>query len=99
MAGGMRRRSDLGNLAERSAAMHRPPPAPAASPPPVRHCWVLGHPSGRLPALLLAWDQRADGWYGRVVHPVEEAGGWVVVEEWLPAPRLEPLSGGPTMRA
>lgn len=60
----------------------------ATQPPDVRHCWVIG-PNGRLPALLLAWEQRIDGWHGRVVHPVEEAEGWVVVEEWLPADRLE----------
>lgn len=60
---------------------------------------MLGHSSGRLPALLLTWHQRPDGWHGRVVHLVEEAGGWVVVEEWLPASRLEPVSGGPTMSA
>jgi hypothetical protein len=95
MAGGMRRRPDLGNLAERSSA--RRGPSPGVCLPPIRHCWVLGHAGGRLPALLLSWGQRADGWYGRVVHPVEEPAGWVVVEEWLPASRLEPVSGAPTM--
>ncbi|QZY30336.1 hypothetical protein [Nocardioides coralli] len=97
MAGGMRRRPELGSLAERSAAMRGEAAAAAPVPPPIRHCWVLGHPAGRLPGLLLGWGQRADGWHGRVVHPVEEVSGWVVVEEWLPASRLEPASDGPTM--
>lgn len=31
------------------------------------------------------------GWQGRVVRPVNEAGEWIVVEEWLPAEYLEPI--------
>jgi hypothetical protein len=54
----------------------------------VKHCWVTG-PSGRLPGLLLSWRQGADGWQGRVVHPVLEPAGWALVEEWLPAGLLE----------
>ena len=84
MAGGMRRRTS-GSLAARVAGTPGRPPPP---PPPVKHCWVIG-PSGRLPGLLLAWRQVADGWQGRVVHPVEEPAGWAVVEEWLPAGVLE----------
>ena len=56
----------------------------------MRPCWVVG-PDGALPGLLLGWEQRAAGWWGRVVHPVRERDdGWVVVEEWLPAERLRP---------
>ena len=75
------------------------PAAPTPSPgPPVpttlRHCWVVG-PSGPLPALILGWERRASGWWGRVVHPVAEGDGddptWVVVEEWLPGERLRPV--------
>jgi hypothetical protein len=88
----MRRRGDFGTLAERAARSQGPDPVPSVpSPPaPVRHCWVVGV-DGALPALLLGWEQRASGWWGRVVHPVSEPdGGWVVVEEWLPADRLRP---------
>ena len=81
MAGGMRRRTS-GSLADRVAGTPRHPP------PTVKHCWVSG-PSGRLPGLLLAWRQGADGWQGRVVHPVPEPAGWALVEEWLPAGVLE----------
>jgi hypothetical protein len=32
-------------------------------------------------------------WQGRVVRPVlEEEGGWIVVEEWVPAEWLSPSS-------
>ncbi len=92
----MRRRGDHGTLAERAARSREQPrePVDVAEPvpeqPPVRHCWVVG-PQGTLPALLLGWEQRATGWWGRVVHPVREQDGrWVVVEEWLPADRLRP---------
>ena len=62
-------------------------PAPA---PAIKHCWVTGR-HGRLPALLLEWRRTAAGFQGRVIHPVVEAdGGWVVVEEWLPAAVLDP---------
>lgn len=80
-----------------AAAVRRPPvgaipPTPEPVPQPsVRHCWVTG-PHARLPGLLLGWEQRVDGWHGRVVHPVEDPDGWVVVEEWLPAGLLEPGS-------
>ena len=46
--------------------------------------------AARAGRFLLAWQQRADGWHGRVVHPVHEPDGWVVVEEWLPAGLLDP---------
>ena len=96
----MRRREDHGTLAERAARAREPlvpdtpvPPTPAT--PAVRHCWVVG-PAGPLPGLLLGWERRATGWWGRVVHPVVEGGPgdprWVVVEEWLPADRLTPIS-------
>ena len=64
-------------------------PAAAPEPPPIRHCWVTDS-HGRLPALLLEWSRREDGWHGRVVRPVLEDGAWLVVEEWLPAGLLDP---------
>lgn len=87
----MRRRGDHGTLAERAARSRGEVPEP---PPPravdgVRHCWVVG-PEGVLPGLLLGWELRAAGWWGRAVHLVPEADGWAVVEEWLPAERLRP---------
>ena len=98
MAGGMnRRRGDHGTLADR-AAVSREPENPIVPPPPpgpdlvpvpqVKHCWVNGD-FGRLPGLLLSWEQRAGGWHGRVVHPIREGEAWHVVEEWLPAAKLE----------
>lgn len=45
-----------------------------------------GH--GRLPGLLLEWRRTAAGWQGRVVRPVLETGGWVIVEEWVGAEKL-----------
>ena len=97
----MRRRGDHGTLAER-AARSRPPETasdPRTPPTPVRHCWVVG-PEGALPGLLLGWEQRASGWWGRTVHPVREQDGrWAVVEEWLPADRLRPGGTAPGERA
>jgi hypothetical protein len=63
---------------------------PAPESLPFRHCWVTGR-DGRLPALLLEWLQRPDGWHGRVVRPVREDDGWQVVQEWLPAGLLGPV--------
>lgn len=56
---------------------------------PVKHCWVADE-HGRLPALLLAWRRTESGYQGRVVRPVPDEDGWVVVDEWLPADRLGP---------
>ena len=56
----------------------------------IKRCWVTDR-HGRLPALLHEWRRTAAGFQGRVIHPVVEPdGGWVVVEEWLPAPVLDP---------
>ncbi len=95
MAGGMRRRTSP-SLAERVAesptvSPSGPRPAPPGTPA-LRHCWVDG-PCGRQPGLLLTWRQGPGGWQGRVVHPVEETAGWVVVEEWLPATLLSAADG------
>ena len=69
------------------------PVTPASLPPApseLKHCWV-NDVHGRLPALLLEWRRTAGGYQGRVVRPVLDADGWLVVEEWLPAQLLEPL--------
>ncbi len=96
MAGGMRRRSDLGTLAERTRGGGHPAKVPgrasgAPQPPalPIKPCWVIDR-HGRLPGLLLEWRRAQAGFEGRVVRAVLEADGWVVVEDWLPASLLEP---------
>jgi hypothetical protein len=83
MAGGMNR-GERRPIGER---IHGSSPGPAAAPA-LKHCWVTDR-HGRLPGLLLEWRRTAEGWQGRVVRPVLESYGWVVVEDWLPAALLE----------
>jgi hypothetical protein len=78
---------------------------PAPQPPlgrgdcPARHCWVAGAVDAegvKRPGLLLEWRQVHGRWEGRVTYvarlrPFEANGGWLVVEEWLPAELLTPL--------
>jgi hypothetical protein len=87
MAGGMNRRANYGTMAERVAATGQADATP--EPPRIRHCFVTDR-YGRLPALLLEWQRRADRWHGRVVRPVLEGDGWAIVEEWLTAELLDP---------
>jgi hypothetical protein len=54
----------------------------------VKPCWVTDR-HGRQPGLLLEWRRRETGYVGRVVRPVLEADGWIVVEDWVPAELLE----------
>jgi hypothetical protein len=90
-----------GTMAERIAATKAAAAAPSrdgdlidpagpASPGPdaLRHCWVRGE-HGRVPGLLVEWRRTASGWQGRVVHPVRDSIGWILVEEWLPAAALD----------
>ena len=85
-----KRGGGFGSMAERVARSRdegaRPPAA--SSGPPIKHCWVLGA-HGRVPGLLLEWRRVAGTWRGRVVHPVPDGAGWVVVEEWVDAGLLE----------
>lgn len=60
----------------------------------VKHCWVDDE-TGRVPGLLLGWEQTEAGFRGRVVRPVVVSGVWYVVEETLPAERLSPAAAGP----
>jgi hypothetical protein len=68
-------------------------------PCPARHCWVAGAVDAegvKRPGLLLEWRQVHGRWEGRVTYvarlrPLEANGGWLVVEEWLPAELLTPL--------
>ena len=77
-----------------------PPLADPAGPDcPARHCWVSGAVDAegvKRPGLLLEWRQVAGRWEGRVTYaarlrPLEANGGWLVVEEWLPAELLTPV--------
>ena len=94
VAGGMNKRGSYGSMADRVARSQgaeaaSPRPEPGSPVPPVKHCWVSDE-HGRLPGLLLAWRRTESGFQGRVVRPVPDADGWVVVDEWLPADRLSP---------
>ena len=68
---------------------------------PARHCWVSGAVDAegvKRPGLLLEWRQVAGRWEGRVTYaarlrPLEANGGWLVVEEWLPAELLTLCDG------
>ena len=77
MAGGMGRRGDGVSLHER---IHGTPPSSERPAPTVKPCWVTDR-HGRLPGLLLEWRWTASGWQGRVVRPVLDGSGWIVVEE------------------
>jgi hypothetical protein len=89
MAGGMGRNEWRRSLSDRAGATQ--PTEPGRGPSgQVKPCWVTDR-HGRLPALLLEWRRVAAGFQGRVVRPVVEPDGEVlVVEEWLPAELLEP---------
>jgi hypothetical protein len=61
---------------------------------PARHCWVAGAADEvgvKRPGLLVEWRTAESGWEGRVVYVARlRAGGWALVEEWLPASLLTP---------
>jgi hypothetical protein len=76
-------------MADRVRGASATPADSDAPPSAVKHCWVTDR-HGRLPGLLLEWQQRGGSWQGRVVRPVPDEQGWVVVEEWLPAELLDP---------
>jgi hypothetical protein len=81
----MNKRGTWGSMTDRVARSDDAPPATA-----IKHCWVTDQ-HGHLPALLLEWRRTEAGFQGRVVRAVVEPdGGWVIVEEWLPATLLGP---------
>ena len=108
VAGGMSRRPRWGAMAERvrqtqvHAVTHPPQAEPQVAaptaagsdrPPEVKHCWVITS-CGPLPGLLLGWRHDEElGWLGRVVRPVRDEHGWLVMEDWLLAAQLRPASG------
>ena len=65
---------------------------------PARHCWVAGAADDRgvkRAGLLVEWRTASAGWEGRVVYVARlRAGGWAVVEEWLPESLLSHASAG-----
>lgn len=82
-----------------------PERAPQDDPPPAaergiaagrggegRHCWVHDPPDapGTWPGLLVEWRQRHGAWQGRVTYAVTGPDGPALIENWLPAARLEP---------
>jgi hypothetical protein len=102
MAGGMGGGSGRGGFAVPLGQRVRPdqPPERGASDPcPARHCWVSGAVDAegvKRPGLLLEWRQVHGRWEGRVIYvarlrPLEANGGWLTIEEWLPAELLTPL--------
>jgi hypothetical protein len=98
MGGGWSKRGSGVPLAQRVRGDRPAPEAPPDDPCPARHCWVAGAVDAegvKRPGLLLEWRQVAGRWEGRVTYvarlrPLEANGGWLVVEEWLPAELLMP---------
>jgi len=103
MGGGWAKRGSGVPLAQRVRGDQPAGPAQegrdALGPPcPARHCWVSGAVDAegvKRPGLLLEWRQSGGRWEGRVTYaarlrPLEANGGWLVVEEWLPAELLTP---------
>lgn len=98
MGGGSGRRGFGAPLAQRVRGDQAPEP-PGADACPARHCWVSGAVDAegvKRPGLLLEWRQVRGRWEGRVTYvarlrPLEANGGWLAVEEWLPAELLTPL--------
>jgi len=99
MGGGWAKRGSGVPMAERVRTGRPSPQEPVGADCPARHCWVAGAVDAegvKRPGLLLEWRQVRGRWEGRVTYaarlrPFEANGGWVVVEEWLPAELLTPL--------
>jgi hypothetical protein len=100
MGGGWGKRGGGVPMAQRvRAGQPAPQPEPVGADCPARHCWVAGAVDAegvKRPGLLLEWRQVHGRWEGRVTYvarlrPFEANGGWLVVEEWLPAELLTPL--------
>lgn len=98
MGGGWGKRGSGVPLSQRVRGDLPSPQQPAGSDCPARHCWVGGAVDAegvKRPGLLLEWRQVGGRWEGRVTYvarlrPLEANGGWLVVEEWLPAELLTP---------
>jgi hypothetical protein len=101
MGGGWSKRGSGIPLADRVRSDRPTPEVPTdhRDPCPARHCWVSGAVDAegvKRPGLLLEWRQAHGRWEGRVTYvarlrPLDADGGWLAVEEWLPAELLTPL--------
>ena len=104
MGGGWSKQGSGIPLSERVRSDRPAPSVPTGRPDagdacPARHCWVSGAVDAegvKRPGLLLEWRQVRGRWEGRVTYvarlrPLEADGGWLMVEEWLPAELLTPL--------
>ncbi|GAA0299340.1 hypothetical protein [Kineococcus aurantiacus] len=61
--------------------------------PAVRHCWVRSPEGGDpWPGIVVSWVRDPGGWRGRVVYvvPGDEP---VLVEAWVEAEHLRPVTG------
>lgn len=56
-----------------------------------QHCWV-NDGRGRRPGVLLEWKSTTEGWQGRVAYAVPSTAGVRLVEQWLSAATLHPVS-------
>lgn len=88
-------------LAERSgqpgSSAAQPSAAESTRPRPLgtRHCWITGLPDlpGRHAGLLVEWRRGADQeWQARVVYTVVEDQSPVLIEAWILAVHLTPVS-------
>ena len=97
----MHRGGSRQSLAERAALSGAGSPGPDPDPArgtaagrggEGRHCWVHDPPDapGTWPGLLVEWRQRHGAWQGRVTYAVTGPDGPALIENWLPAARLEP---------
>ncbi|HCB07155.1 MAG TPA: hypothetical protein DEQ43_23380 [Nocardioides bacterium] len=99
MGGGWSKRGAGVPLAQRVRGDRPAHDEPVGPDCPARHCWVGGAVDAegvKRPGLLLEWRQVRGRWEGRVLYvarlrPLDAGGGWVAVEEWLPAELLLPL--------
>lgn len=97
MAGGMstgreplaQRIANTKAAAERQLAPRVLEPVDPDAVPAIRHCWFEGT-HGRQAALLLEWRVTAGAWRGRIAVAAPDAGGWVLVEQWVEAAMLTP---------
>ncbi|WP_432565639.1 hypothetical protein [Kineococcus sp. SYSU DK003] len=62
--------------------------------PAVRHCWVRATDGGEpWPGIVVVWVRGPNGWRGRVVYVVP-GDDPVLVEAWVDAENLRPLTAG-----
>jgi|GEM_PF-1911275 len=82
--------SPFGNLGERIQRTRQSAAATPTTPTTAsgRHVEVWADAAGWVPGLLVSWERRADGWWGRVV--VIHDG--VAIEQYVTARLLRPVN-------